>query len=111
MQENIAAFGGDKNSVTIFGESAGSISASMMTLSPLAQGLFHRAIMQSGNAILPFFYKSSNGPALAKMVGRELDCPTSNMEYLVKCLERIDHKLFAPLMKFFDEIVRKHEIF
>ncbi|XP_021952758.1 venom carboxylesterase-6 [Folsomia candida] len=104
VQENIAAFGGDKNSVTIFGESAGSISASMMTLSPLAQGLFHRAIMQSGNAILPFFYKSSNGPALAKMVGRELDCPTSNMEYLVKCLERIDHKLFAPLMKFFDEI-------
>jgi len=48
VQENISSFGGNPANVTIAGESAGAHNVSALLISPLSQGLFHRAIMQSG---------------------------------------------------------------
>ncbi len=50
VRENIAAFGGDPDNVTVFGESGGAMSIGMLLSMPRAEGLFQRAICQSGAA-------------------------------------------------------------
>lgn len=49
VRDNISRFGGDPENVTIFGESAGGTNVLSMMVSPLAEGLFHRAVVQSGS--------------------------------------------------------------
>jgi para-nitrobenzyl esterase len=58
IQRNIAAFGGDSDNVTIFGESGGDMKVGCLLASPLAKNLFHRAIMESGAPAGPFAGKS-----------------------------------------------------
>lgn len=53
IAENIKAFGGDPGNVTIAGQSAGAFSVNFLVASPLAKGLFHKAIAESGGAVLP----------------------------------------------------------
>lgn len=59
VQRHIAEFGGDPAQVTIFGVSAGGMAVNMLSVSPLAQGLFTRAIAQSGYATWPLLHRES----------------------------------------------------
>ncbi|EPX60330.1 putative carboxylesterase [Cystobacter fuscus DSM 2262] len=52
VRDHVSAFGGDPTNVTLFGESAGAISACLQMVSPAAQGLFHRVIAESGTCYL-----------------------------------------------------------
>jgi para-nitrobenzyl esterase len=64
VRANIARFGGNPGNVTIFGQSAGGGSAMLLTISPLARGLFHKAIFESGSALRLPNAHDGEGPRL-----------------------------------------------
>src|SRR5262249_57829230 len=68
VKKNIAAFGGNPTNVTIFGESAGSWAVNALMASPLARGLFQRAIGESGGSFSPM-----RSLADAEKAGAQLD--------------------------------------
>jgi hypothetical protein len=95
VKKNIAAFGGDSERVTIFGESAGGAAVRALLASPPARGLFHRAIMQSSPAGIagdaPFAeYQtvSESAQIFGKRVLDETGC--SNVKDWLGCLRAYD---------------------
>ncbi|XP_034839811.1 juvenile hormone esterase isoform X1 [Maniola hyperantus] len=91
IQKNIYAFGGNNQSVTIFGESAGGASVNFHMLSDTSTGLFHKAISESGTALVPWA-EAPPGEARrnAFRLAKFLDCPPSPSERLIECLRNLD---------------------
>nr|CAD7204276.1 unnamed protein product [Timema douglasi] len=118
VRDNIEAFGGNPNSVTIFGQSAGSSCVHYHILSKMSAGLFHRAISQSGTALNVFAWPV-DGLDLARRQARLMGCPERNTTELVACLRAADagdlinsgdafHCVSLPVKASVSENVRPH---
>ena len=87
INENIMNFGGNPNKVTIFGESAGGSSVSLLLLSPLSRDLFHQAIAESGVDLSSFAVQpTSFGLRVAKELAQKLNCGASDHNAMVSCI-------------------------
>ncbi|XP_055992098.1 carboxylesterase 4A [Sorex fumeus] len=88
VQKNIRAFGGDPGLVTLFGQSSGAACVSGLMLSPLARGLFHRAISQSGTALFSLFI-TPDPLQVAKKIAHQAGCQHNSTRSLVDCLRAL----------------------
>ncbi|KAJ8971743.1 hypothetical protein NQ314_000556, partial [Rhamnusium bicolor] len=86
IQQNIASFGGNPNSVTLTGFSAGGVSVHLHYISPLSKGLFHRGMSMSGVATNDWAIEE-NPLEYAKNLANLVGCPISNTKSLVECLK------------------------
>lgn len=91
IRRNIERFGGNPNSVTLFGESAGAASVSYLMLAPKAKGLFHRAISFSGSALCPWAM-SRNPLQVTYAVATAAGVIDMNTKRLIKKLRKLDYE-------------------
>ncbi|XP_046451732.1 venom carboxylesterase-6-like isoform X1 [Daphnia pulex] len=94
IRDNIRSFGGDPDSVTIFGCSAGAASVHYHILSPHSKGLFHRAILQSGSSLNSWAIGKSVG-SYTQQLGQYFNCPQSNSSALLTCLRKAPARKMA----------------
>ncbi|XP_077979540.1 acetylcholinesterase-like [Glandiceps talaboti] len=92
VRDNIEYFGGDPDMVTIFGQSAGAVSAGMHMISPKSKGLFHRVIGQSGSPLNYWAIKESPYDSLgnAQRLASSIGCPVEPSNEMVACLRTKD---------------------
>lgn len=98
VKRNIAAFGGDPDNLTIFGESAGAASVSLQTLTPYNVGLVKRAISQSGVGVCPWAIQRDPLMWAAQLASR-VGCPVNDTAALANCLRQTDPKAITVAYK------------
>ena len=90
VKDNVAAFGGDPDRITIFGISAGGWSVSAHMVSPLSKGLFSRAIAQSGSLYGIHLDTRSERAEKTKSLANELGCLDKDDASILNCLKKKD---------------------
>lgn len=108
VNENISAFGGDPNNITIFGESAGAMSVATLLAAPEAKGYFHKAILQSGagrNTIT-----SDRATRVARNLLEHLHIKENELEKItsISTEELLEASKHAPFMELAPVIDGKH---
>ncbi|AWP08665.1 putative liver carboxylesterase 2-like [Scophthalmus maximus] len=98
IQQHIHNFGGDPDLVTVFGESAGGVSVSLLLLSPLSDGLIHRAIAESGTAAMDALVLN-NPLQLAQIVANMSGCSLESTEKIAHCMKNLDVDTFESFGK------------
>jgi carboxylesterase type B len=107
IKDNIEAFNGDSSQITIWGESAGGESVSMLMLAygGKLKSLFHRGIMESGSATTqqyrPISYWQEQYVNITKLVGCDKQSDT------LKCLRQADINKLVPVMNVTNGMIRK----
>lgn len=100
VRDNIAAFGGDPNNVLLAGHGSGAVMVDLITLSPLANGLVHKAIVQSGNSLSPWAI-SYDPIGNAKSVSAVLGYEESNVQDLAINLRNTELSLLETALNNF----------
>ncbi|XP_061386414.1 uncharacterized protein LOC133321337 [Musca vetustissima] len=96
IKENIHSFGGDKDSVTLMGHSTGAACVNYLMISPVASGLFHRAILMSGSAMSDWS-ATNHSLQLTMQIAHGLNCPLNDdNEEMLSCLRQ---KRYQDIMK------------
>lgn len=91
IQRNIHKFGGNPESVTIMGYSAGAMSVTLHMVSPMSNGLFHKVIAMSGAATSQWRVPTDQFE-LAQKQARLLQCPDDTSENIINCLRKVSAK-------------------
>lgn len=91
VNKNIAEFKGDPKKVTIFGQSNGAALVNYLMLSDMPDGLFSKAIMESGSALMPCYFQP-NPKIQTENLGKRLDFKFNTTKELVEKLKLIDGK-------------------
>lgn len=97
LKDNAAAFGGNPDLITIFGESAGGGSVSLHLISPATKGLVRRGILQSGTLNAPWSYMTAEkADEVARVLVEDCGCNSSllmeNPELVMACMRYVDAK-------------------
>ena len=90
VHDNIAKFGGDPDNVTVFGQSAGALDTGLLMTSPLAKGLFHRAIAESGTVLLGHWPSLSEAEVQGSKLADSLKAPATDAIKFLRSLSVAD---------------------